>query len=154
MGAGGDFLGEEHTLRYMRTEFAPNTISDRQLREYWEADGSSIPPSAPICWRVNCWPSMSRWEFRRRWIAQDSRDASVISGEAGARCEGSRAMCGIAGLILKSPGDIGKHLVRMLDGCQHRGPDSTGFAMYHAGRGACADLPHLPGLPRRFAGSR
>jgi len=28
------------------------------------------------------------------------------------------------------PGDIGVSLVQMLDGCQHRGPDSTGFAMF------------------------
>ena len=41
-------------------------------------------------------------------------------------------MCGIAGVILKTPGAVGKHLVQMLDGCQHRGPDSTGFAIYHA----------------------
>lgn len=40
-------------------------------------------------------------------------------------------MCGIAGLILTSPGDIGRQLVEMLNGCQHRGPDSTGFAVYH-----------------------
>jgi len=40
VGAGGDFLGEEHTLEYMRTEFAPNTISDRTLHEYWVAAGS------------------------------------------------------------------------------------------------------------------
>jgi glutamate synthase domain-containing protein 1 len=40
-------------------------------------------------------------------------------------------MCGIAGLILERPGNIGQLLVQMLDGCQHRGPDSTGFAFYH-----------------------
>ncbi|MFQ3549355.1 MAG: amidophosphoribosyltransferase, partial [Armatimonadota bacterium] len=40
-------------------------------------------------------------------------------------------MCGIAGIILPKPGDIGKYLVDMLDGCQHRGPDSTGYALYH-----------------------
>jgi glutamate synthase domain-containing protein 1 len=40
-------------------------------------------------------------------------------------------MCGIAGVILPAPGDVGRHLVQMLDGCQHRGPDSTGFAIYH-----------------------
>lgn len=40
-------------------------------------------------------------------------------------------MCGIAGLILREPGAVGRHLVHMLDGCQHRGPDSTGFAIYH-----------------------
>ncbi len=45
-------------------------------------------------------------------------------------------MCGIAGLILKEPGDVGSMLARMLDGCQHRGPDSTGFAMYHERGGA------------------
>lgn len=35
-----DFLGEEHTIRHMRSEFAPNTISDREHREAWEAAGS------------------------------------------------------------------------------------------------------------------
>lgn len=39
-------------------------------------------------------------------------------------------MCGIAGIMLTEPGDIGTALVQMLDGCQHRGPDSTGFALY------------------------
>jgi len=43
-------------------------------------------------------------------------------------------MCGIAGLLYKGNGagaDIGRDLIAMLDGCQHRGPDSTGFALYH-----------------------
>lgn len=43
-------------------------------------------------------------------------------------------MCGIAGIMYKRPGAdaaIGKALISMLDGCQHRGPDSTGFALYH-----------------------
>ena len=40
-------------------------------------------------------------------------------------------MCGIAGLILTSPNGIGRQLVEMLDGCQQRGPDSSGFAVYH-----------------------
>lgn len=43
-------------------------------------------------------------------------------------------MCGIAGILYKNgPTDsnIGKALISMLDGCQHRGPDSTGFALYH-----------------------
>jgi len=41
-------------------------------------------------------------------------------------------MCGIAGVLFKQPGshEIGKTLIEMLDGCQHRGPDSTGFALY------------------------
>ena len=45
-------------------------------------------------------------------------------------------MCGIAGLILKSPGDSRRTWCSMLDGCQHRGPDSTGFAIYRDGYGA------------------
>ncbi|MDH3389395.1 MAG: class II glutamine amidotransferase [Gammaproteobacteria bacterium] len=41
-------------------------------------------------------------------------------------------MCGIAGVLFKHQGshEIGKTLIEMLDGCQHRGPDSTGFALY------------------------
>jgi len=42
-------------------------------------------------------------------------------------------MCGIAGILYKSRdglGSTGKALIDMLDGCQHRGPDSTGFALY------------------------
>ena len=41
-------------------------------------------------------------------------------------------MCGIAGVLYKRKGfhEIGKTLIDMLDGCQHRGPDSTGFALY------------------------
>ncbi|MCP4187615.1 MAG: amidophosphoribosyltransferase [Gammaproteobacteria bacterium] len=41
-------------------------------------------------------------------------------------------MCGIAGILYKQPGnhEIGNTLISMLDGCQHRGPDSTGFALY------------------------
>jgi glutamate synthase domain-containing protein 1 len=44
------------------------------------------------------------------------------------------AMCGIAGILFKKNGtraEVGKALIDMLDGCQHRGPDSTGFALYH-----------------------
>ena len=42
-------------------------------------------------------------------------------------------MCGIAGIFYKGGGekhDIGKALFQMLYGCQHRGRDSTGFALY------------------------
>jgi glutamate synthase domain-containing protein 1 len=48
-------------------------------------------------------------------------------------------MCGIAGIMFKGTGSdlsTGRALIDMLDGCQHRGPDSTGFALYgeeHAG---------------------
>jgi len=45
-------------------------------------------------------------------------------------------MCGIAGIMYKRPGggETGRDLISMLDGCQHRGPDSTGFALYGPGR--------------------
>ena len=47
VGAGGDYLGEEHTLRYMRTEFAANTISDRHLARILGGGwGRWIPRSA------------------------------------------------------------------------------------------------------------
>ncbi len=44
-------------------------------------------------------------------------------------------MCGIAGILYKSLAEgrnqtTGQALIDMLDGCQHRGPDSTGFALY------------------------
>ncbi len=42
-------------------------------------------------------------------------------------------MCGIAGIMFKNSGTkltTGQALIDMLDGCQHRGPDSTGFALY------------------------
>ena len=42
-------------------------------------------------------------------------------------------MCGIAGIMFKngrSDHETGVALINMLDGCQHRGPDSTGFALY------------------------
>mgnify|MGYP001230083210 CR=1 FL=1 len=42
-------------------------------------------------------------------------------------------MCGIAGILFKGEDttrSAGEALIDMLDGCQHRGPDSTGFALY------------------------
>lgn len=40
-------------------------------------------------------------------------------------------MCGIAGLIHRgSSGDIGAEMTSMLQSLKHRGPDSTGFALY------------------------
>jgi methylamine---glutamate N-methyltransferase subunit A len=42
-------------------------------------------------------------------------------------------MCGIAGVMYRGSDKefgTGEALIRMLDGCQHRGPDSTGFALY------------------------
>lgn len=40
-------------------------------------------------------------------------------------------MCGIAGLFHRGkPGDIGQEIMAMLQSLKHRGPDSTGFALY------------------------
>ncbi|MEM8755634.1 MAG: glutamine amidotransferase, partial [Pseudomonadota bacterium] len=39
-------------------------------------------------------------------------------------------MCGIAGRILNAPGQVGRDLVEMMDAQEHRGADSTGFAVY------------------------
>ena len=39
-------------------------------------------------------------------------------------------MCGIAGIMRKKPSDIGSEMTAMLQSLEHRGPDSTGFAMY------------------------
>ena len=45
-------------------------------------------------------------------------------------------MCGIAGLIHKGKTvNIGKELQDMLQALKHRGPDSTGFALYGEGSG-------------------
>lgn len=39
-------------------------------------------------------------------------------------------MCGIAGRILGAPGRVGNDLVEIMDAQEHRGADSTGFAIY------------------------
>jgi glutamate synthase domain-containing protein 1 len=40
-------------------------------------------------------------------------------------------MCGIAGIIHKDgPSQIGREMTRMLQSMKHRGPDSTGYALY------------------------
>lgn len=40
-------------------------------------------------------------------------------------------MCGIAGVIHRDgPGDLGAEITRMLQSMKHRGPDSTGYAVY------------------------
>jgi glutamate synthase domain-containing protein 1 len=40
-------------------------------------------------------------------------------------------MCGIAGIIYRDgPRDVGRDMTRMLQSMKHRGPDSTGFALY------------------------
>ncbi len=41
-------------------------------------------------------------------------------------------MCGIAGIIYRDgEHDIGLDMTRMLQSMKHRGPDSTGYALYH-----------------------
>lgn len=43
-------------------------------------------------------------------------------------------MCGIAGVIHRDgPSDIGREMTAMLQSMKHRGPDSTGFALYGSG---------------------
>src|SRR5262245_29109437 len=45
-------------------------------------------------------------------------------------------MCGIAGLIHRGrTGDIGEEMTSMLQSLKHRGPDSTGYALYGVGGG-------------------
>jgi len=40
-------------------------------------------------------------------------------------------MCGIAGLIHRGKtGDVGREMTAMLLSLKHRGPDSTGYALY------------------------
>lgn len=46
-------------------------------------------------------------------------------------------MCGIAGLIHRGrSGDVGTEMTAMLQALRHRGPDSTGFALYGMPRGS------------------
>ena len=45
-------------------------------------------------------------------------------------------MCGIAGRILGAPGRVGQDLVELMDAQEHRGADSTGFAIYGPPRDA------------------
>ena len=57
-------------------------------------------------------------------------------------------MCGIAGILYKQKGahaHVGRALIDMLDGCQHRGPDSTGFALYNEARDGLLRLRFLVG---------
>ena len=56
-------------------------------------------------------------------------------------------MCGIAGLIHRGKtSDIGSELLSMLQALKHRGPDSTGFAVY----GAVSDDGEDNGYVMRF----
>jgi hypothetical protein len=45
-------------------------------------------------------------------------------------------MCGIAGIIYRNGSrNVGRDMTRMLQAMKHRGPDSTGFALYGPGEG-------------------
>jgi glutamate synthase domain-containing protein 1 len=51
-------------------------------------------------------------------------------------------MCGIAGIIYRDgASDVGRDMTRMLQSMKHRGPDSTGYALFG---------PHSHGLVMRF----
>ena len=40
-------------------------------------------------------------------------------------------MCGIAGIIYSNgQSDVGRDMTRMLQSMKHRGPDSTGYALF------------------------
>ena len=54
-------------------------------------------------------------------------------------------MCGIAGLIHKGKTvNIGKELQDMLQALKHRGPDSTGFALYGQGNNQGDYIMRIP----------
>ena len=62
-------------------------------------------------------------------------DLRAISGLSCRRSENgaNERMCGIAGLIHRGKtGDVGTEMTDMLKSLKHRGPDSTGFALYGA----------------------
>jgi trimethylamine--corrinoid protein Co-methyltransferase len=40
VGAGGNFLSEMHTIKFMRTEFYKPMLSDRKEREAWISEGA------------------------------------------------------------------------------------------------------------------
>jgi glutamate synthase domain-containing protein 1 len=51
-------------------------------------------------------------------------------------------MCGIAGIIYRDgSSDVGRDMTRMLQSMKHRGPDSTGYALFG---------PHVHGLVMRY----
>ena len=73
-------------------------------------------------------------------------------------------MCGIAGIIYRNGGgqeSVGRDMTRMLQAMKHRGPDSTGFALYR-GRGdgyvmhvkLSESTEHDPDLERRMQRQR
>ena len=74
-------------------------------------------------------------------------------------------MCGIAGIIYRNGGgqeQVGRDMTRMLQAMKHRGPDSTGFALYRGGGGGTyvmhvklsESTEHDPDLERRMQTQR
>ena len=73
-------------------------------------------------------------------------------------------MCGIAGIIYRNGGGqeaVGRDMTRMLQAMKHRGPDSTGFALYRGGGGTFVmhvklseSTEHDPDLERRMQRQR
>jgi glutamate synthase domain-containing protein 1 len=70
-------------------------------------------------------------------------------------------VCGIAGIIYRNGGDqreVGRDMTRMLQAMKHRGPDSTGYALYrgeadsyvmHVKLSEGGDSPELEGRVQR-----
>jgi glutamate synthase domain-containing protein 1 len=75
-------------------------------------------------------------------------------------------VCGIAGIIYRNGGGqeaVGRDMTRMLQAMKHRGPDSTGFALYRGGGGGGTFVMHVklsestehdPDLERRMQRQR
>jgi methylamine---glutamate N-methyltransferase subunit A len=73
-------------------------------------------------------------------------------------------VCGIAGIIYRNGGGqeaVGRDMTRMLQAMKHRGPDSTGFALYRGGGGTFVmhvklseSTEHDPDLERRMQRQR
>ena len=74
-------------------------------------------------------------------------------------------MCGIAGIIYRNGGgqeQVGRDMTRMLQAMKHRGPDSTGFALYRGDGGGTyvmhvklsESTEHDPDLERRMQTQR
>ena len=75
-----------------------------------------------------------RDEWERYCADRDRLGRAGIPRRAalGRRTEQEAAMCGIAGIIYRdgSEHDVGFEMTRMLQSMKHRGPDSTGYALY------------------------
>ena len=53
-------------------------------------------------------------------------------------------MCGIAGIIHKGKStNVGGEMQKMLQSLKHRGPDSTGYALYGSGGSKAVSYTHL-----------